>query len=89
MFLEQQISIRTIPEESCDTEDCSNGAENSALITKNKLHKQIYSNKIKVLLNGYNISQNSFSFIFDQRNTALVSLRDFMISHGSSVVWQL
>ncbi len=31
MFLEQQISILMISEGSCDTEDWSNDAENSAL----------------------------------------------------------
>ncbi len=32
MFLKQQIKhIRMISEESCDTEDCGNDAENSAL----------------------------------------------------------
>ncbi len=33
MFLTQQINIRMISEGSCDTEDWSNDAENSALIT--------------------------------------------------------
>ncbi len=40
MFLEQQI--RTISERSCDTEDWSNDAENSALITaRNRILKYI------------------------------------------------
>ncbi len=35
--------IRMISEGSCDTEDWSNDAENSAAHHKNKLHLQIYS----------------------------------------------
>jgi len=35
--------IRVICEGSCDTEDWSNDAENSALITGYKLHFTIYS----------------------------------------------
>ncbi len=41
MFLER---IRMIPEGSCDTEDWSNDAENTALHHRNKLHLKIYSN---------------------------------------------
>ncbi len=41
MFLEH---IRMISEGSCDTEDWSNDAENSALHHRNKLHLKIYSN---------------------------------------------
>ncbi len=33
MFLKQQISILEISKGSCDTEDWSNDAENTALIT--------------------------------------------------------
>ncbi len=36
MFLKQQISMISV--ESCDTEDWSNDAENSALHHRNKLH---------------------------------------------------
>ncbi len=35
--------IRMIYEESCDTEDGGNDAENSALHHRNKLHFKIYS----------------------------------------------
>ncbi len=49
MFLEQQNSL--ISEGSCDTEDWSNDAENSALNHRNRLHFNIYS------LNCNNISQ--------------------------------
>ncbi len=42
MFLEQQISILMISEGSCGTEDWSNDAENTALITEiNYILKQI------------------------------------------------
>ncbi len=37
--------IRMISEESCDTEDCSNDAENLALHHRNKLHLKINSNR--------------------------------------------
>ncbi len=37
--------IRMISEGSCDTEDWSNDAENSALHHRNKLHFKIYSDK--------------------------------------------
>ncbi len=37
--------IRMISEGSCDTEDWSNDAENSALHHMNKLHSKIYSNR--------------------------------------------
>ncbi len=37
--------IRMISEESCDTEDWSNDAENSALHHRNKLHSKMYSNR--------------------------------------------
>ncbi len=43
MFLNQHI--RMISEGSCDTEDWSNDAENTALHHKNKLHLKIYSNR--------------------------------------------
>ncbi len=43
MFLEQQI--RMISEGSCDTEDWSNDAENSALITEINCIYKIYSNR--------------------------------------------
>jgi len=54
---------------SCDREDWSNGAENSALHLKNKYHQK--------QLNCNTISQYyCFSCILDQINAALVSIRD-------------
>jgi len=42
MFLKEPIhNIRMISEASCDTEDWSNDAENSALHHRNKLHLKI------------------------------------------------
>ncbi len=38
------VQLFNICEGSCDTEDCSNDAENSALHRRNKLHFKIYSN---------------------------------------------
>ncbi len=46
--------IRMISKGSCDTEDWSNDAENSALHYRNKLHFTIYSN-IQVILHTNNI----------------------------------
>ncbi len=43
--------IRMISEGSCDTEDWSNDAKNSALHHRNKLHFKIYSNRKNVILN--------------------------------------
>jgi len=54
--------IRMISEGSCDTEDWSNDAENSALHHRNKLQCKMYSN-----LDYNNILQYySFYSIFDQ-----------------------
>ncbi len=44
MFVELH-RIRIISEGSCDSEDWSNYAENSALHHRNKLHFKIYSNR--------------------------------------------
>ncbi len=76
IFLEQQISI-LISEGPCDTEDWSNNAENSALITEiNYILKYIQTENI--YLNCNIISQYySFYCIFDQINAALLSRRDF------------
>ncbi len=38
-------SFRMISEGSCDNEDWSNGAENSALLHRNELHFKIFYNK--------------------------------------------
>jgi len=57
-----------ISEGSCDTENWSNDAENSALITGiNYIIKYIYS-YLRLLL---------FYYIFDQINSRLESRRDF------------
>ncbi len=64
-----------ISEGSCDTEDWSNDAENSALLLRNKLHFKIYSDKkllFKIVLIIYNIS--FFPCILDQINAALLRL---------------
>ncbi len=68
-----------ISEESCDTEDWSNDAENSALHHRNKLHFKIYQNRkliLEIAIIFYNITV--FFCIFDQINTALMSRRDFI-----------
>ncbi len=69
---------------SCDTEDWSNDAENSALITGINLHFTIYSNR-SIILNSNNISQYyCFYCSFEQINAALVSQRyyySFYIKH--------
>ncbi len=43
--------MRMISEGSCDTEDWSNDAENSALHHRNKLHFKIYANRKNIFLN--------------------------------------
>ncbi len=51
--------IRMVSEGSCDTEDWSNDAENSAFRHKNKLYFKVYSNRkliIKVVILFNNIS---------------------------------
>ncbi len=45
VFLAEKVHIIMISEGSCDTEDSSNDAENSALHHKNILHFKIYSNR--------------------------------------------
>ncbi len=50
--------IRMITKGSCDTEDWSNDAENSALHCRNKLHFKIYSNRkqsFKMIIKFHNI----------------------------------
>ncbi len=67
MFLEQQISILDDFWRSCDTEDWSNDAENSALHHRNKLHFK---------LNCNNVSQNYWFYcIINQINVALVGIK--------------
>ncbi len=69
-----------ISEGSCDTEDWSNDAENSALNHRNKLHFHICSNR-KQLFSVKNISQYCFCCIFDQINAVLVNRSDLFIKH--------
>ncbi len=45
IFSSTKHKKRMISEGSCDTEDWSNDAENSALRRRNKLHFKIYSNR--------------------------------------------
>ncbi len=45
MFFEQQINIRMISDGSCDTEDWSDDAENTALITAKNEIFNMYSNR--------------------------------------------
>ncbi len=44
-FLRSKSEYRMISEGSCDTEDWSNDAENTAAHHRNKLHFDIYSNR--------------------------------------------
>ncbi len=63
-----------ISEGSCDTEDWSNDAENSALHHRNKIHFKIYSNRkqlFEIVIIFHNIT-----ICFDQTNATLVSIRD-------------
>ncbi len=54
--------IRMISEVSCDTEDWSNDAENSALITA--INYTLQYIKLKVILNCKNIAQLVFLLYF-------------------------
>ncbi len=75
LFLTLKINqhIRMISEGSCDTEDWSNDAENSALHHRNTLYLKEYSNRKLFYCN--NISWYYWFFcIFDQINAALVSI---------------
>ncbi len=70
--------IRLISEGSCDTEDWSNDAENSAAHHRNQLHFNIYLKKKPVIWNFNNISYYCcFYCIFYPINAALVSRRVF------------
>ncbi len=67
--------IKMISEGSCDTEDCSNDAENSALHHRNKLY-------FKPVLKYNNILQYYYFYcIFIQINAAFVSIRAFFLKH--------
>ncbi len=70
------VQLFNICEGSCDTENCSNDAENSALHRRNKLHFKIYSN-IKQLFEVVKTFHNiTVSLYINQINAALVSIRD-------------
>ncbi len=67
-----------ISERSCDTEDWSNDAENSALHHRNNILKYIKLDNI--ILNCNDILQYCYIYcIFGQINAALVSIRDYQI----------
>ncbi len=66
--------IRMISEGSCDTEDWSNDAENSALHYRNNLHFKIYFNRKQLFLNSNNILQYYYlCCVFDWISIALVT----------------
>jgi len=71
-----------ISEGSCDTEDWSNDAENSALITGINLHFITHSNQ-KCLFWFVKIFSNFTVFIefIDQINAASISRRGFFQKH--------
>ncbi len=70
------VQLFNICEGSCDTENCSNDAENSALHHRNTLHFKIYSN-IKQLFEIVKTFHNiTVSLYINQINAALVSIRD-------------
>ncbi len=72
MFLEQQISILfMISEDHGDTEDCSNDAENTALITE--IIRYSHRKQLFYII----IIFHCFYCMFDQINAALVNKRDF------------
>ncbi len=76
--------IRMISEGSRDTEDCSNNAENSALITG--INYILQYTRIETGIwncnNCNNILQNNLFYdIFDQKNAALVSIKYLLQKH--------
>ncbi len=73
-----------ISEESCDSEDWSNDAENSDLHHSN-INYKIYSNRqqvFEIVIIFHN--NNYFYCIFDQINAALLSKRDSFKNHKIS-----
>ncbi len=66
--------IRMISEGSCDPEDWSNDAENSALHHRNKIHFKIFSNSKQLFHNNtlFFLYIYWFYFIFDQINAVLL-----------------
>ncbi len=77
-----------ISEGSCDTEDWSNDAENSASHHNNTLHFRIYSNGKQILNCNNNLQYNYFYCIFDQINTDLVSIRDVFQKHNTKYIFE-
>ncbi len=55
-----------ISERSCDTEDWSNDAENSAAHLMNKLHIQIYSNINRLFFNQINAAFSYWPPTYEQ-----------------------
>ncbi len=64
-------------EGSCDTEDWSDDAENSALHHRNKLHFKIYLKRNQLIWNKIIFHNITVYCIYDQINAALVSIRVF------------
>ncbi len=75
MFLDHKSAYYYDFWRSCDTEDWSNDAENTALITEIN-YSSTYTHIEFFLFNIEIIFQN-FYCIFDKINAALVSKRDF------------
>uniref|UniRef100_A0A673I5X1 Dual serine/threonine and tyrosine protein kinase n=1 Tax=Sinocyclocheilus rhinocerous TaxID=307959 RepID=A0A673I5X1_9TELE len=102
LFINQVTLLHSSSRESCDTEDWSNDAENTAAHHRNKLQFNTYSHRkqlfyIRIIFqfNTYShrkqlfyirIIFHYFYSIFDQINTALVSRRDFFQKHLSTNV---
>jgi len=73
MFFEHQTNNGIISEGSCDTDNWSNEAENSALPSEEyKLHFKTYSNRFFFILNCNN--KNECLLYFYQINAALLSI---------------
>ncbi len=71
---QQTVSLDdNIPEGSCDTEDWSNDAENSALEIDYILEYIQMENSLNCKITYY------FAEFFDQINSALVSIRDRLL----------
>ncbi len=71
MFWAANQYSRMISEWSCDTDDWSNDAENSALNHRNKLHFKIYSNSKQSFWILYNITGLLY---FYSTNSVLISI---------------
>ncbi len=66
-----------ISEASCDTKDCSNDAEKTAVHPRNKLHFKIYyiENSNFKFKTSYNIT---ILLYFYKKNANLANIRDFL-----------